>query len=269
VLSGTSNETSDLVADAELAFDSERFWKGAARELVARTKAFVREELTGKVLRASPPKVRRAAGRLFGIPIPRYLWASQYLFIHIPKNAGVSISQAIYGRQVWHRPASYFLDSDPEYFSSRISFAVVRNPWDRLVSAYEYQRFGGTAIARLSRDTTPPRAQLRSFEAFVLDYVFPNKRRLDLLDNVLREQHTFVNDRDGKRLVNFLGRFEDMTTLERRLSQDRAIRTPLGHLNKSPGRVLRDYRRYYTSHDLVDAVAACYARDIDEFSYQF
>src|SRR5207302_4792563 len=134
----------------------------AARELVVHAKTYFREELAARLVRSAPPKVRRAAGRLFGIPIPRYLRASGHLFIHIPKNAGVSISQAIYGRQVWHRTASFFRDSDPDYFSGRVSFAVVRNPWDRLVSAYEYHRAGGTALSRLSHATAPPQSMLRS-----------------------------------------------------------------------------------------------------------
>jgi hypothetical protein len=269
MLNETSNGASDLTSDGDSWSDVGRSWEAAARDLVVHAKAYFREEFAHKLLRAAPPNFRQAAGRLFGIPIPRYLLASEHLFIHIPKNAGVSISQAIYGRQVWHRTASFFRDSDPDFFSGRLSFAVVRNPWDRLISAFEYHRAGGTALSRVSHRTAPPRASLRSFETYVLDYVFPNKHQLNTLDDVLWEQHTFVNDQEGKRLVHFLGRFEDLATFERRLLEEKIIRAPLVHLNRSPSRASRDHRHYYTSQDLVDAVAACYGRDITEFSYQF
>ena len=199
--------------------------------------------------------------------IPRFLRASRFLFIHVPKTGGVSISKAVYGRQVWHRSALSYLEEDAEFFLSRLSFAVVRNPWDRAVSAFEFSRSGGTGVASLA--AIPPQQVLRSFRSFVLEYLLPNKDSLDSMDGVFRGQHTFVCDRQGKCLVNTLGRFEKMDELEVLLAKEGAIRRPIGQLNTSPTRVGTDYRRYYTSPDLVDAVATSYARDVSQFSYQF
>jgi hypothetical protein len=89
------------------------------------------------------------------------------------------------------------------------------------------------------------------------------------LDEALWEQNAFVNDRQGDCLVNFLGRFEDLPALEALLLQKGILRTPMPHLNASAERANKDYRAYYTSAELVDAVARCYRRDIDQFRYQF
>jgi hypothetical protein len=241
----------------------ETLWQCLSRSIPASTLGDVVDQLAAGV----PQRIRRIAGHVTGVPIPRYLRASNHLFIHIPKTGGVSISQAIYGRQVWHRTALFFQDCDPDFLSTRLSFAVVRNPWDRLVSAYEFCRGGGTKLAQLKM--APPRPLLETFTRFVLDYVLPNKDRLNSLDEVLREQHGFINDLDGKCLVNFVGRFEDLGTFEEMLLRRKVLRRPISHLNGSPGRVHKDYKPYYAAPELVEAVATCYASDIREYSYQF
>lgn len=225
------------------------------------------ENLADRLVQLVPRRLRPAAGRLLGTPIPRYLRASNFLFIHIPKTAGYSISQAIYGRQVWHKTALYLRDADPEFFSRRLSFAVVRNPWDRLVSAYEFCRSGGTDHATF--DEVLPPLLLSSFRAFVLDFVLPSKDRLNTLDCVLREQNYFVNDREGNCLVNLLGRFEDLGAFQETLIAKSVLQEPIPHLNASAGRSSQDYRSYYVVPELVDAVAASYACDIRQFSYSF
>ena len=59
------------------------------------------------------------------------------IFIHIPKTAGISIYNMMrYSGSQNHKTR---LDYEEDYFSVR----VVRNPWDRLVSAYSYVKNGG------------------------------------------------------------------------------------------------------------------------------
>jgi|SRR5579871_342068 len=216
-------------------------------------------------LKSSLSRFQYRPSRRKGIPL--CIRFSRFLFIHIPKTGGMSVAQAVYGRQVWHRTALAFLERNPEFFHKRTSFSVVRNPWDRAVSAYEFSCAGGSPKATLA--DVPPAPMLKSFEIFTLDYLFANKDRLLDLDGIFRPQHVYVNDRDGRCLVNFLGRFEAMEELETRLTDLGAIKKPLRHLNRSSSRAARDYRRYYQTPRLVDAIAEIYARDVSQFSYQF
>jgi len=61
------------------------------------------------------------------------------IFIHIPKCAGSSVNQQLKLKSVGfsgHSPASYHSEFLDKYFS----FTFVRNPYDRIVSAYKYFR---------------------------------------------------------------------------------------------------------------------------------
>lgn len=199
--------------------------------------------------------------------IPRCLRKSRFLFIHIPKTGGMSIARAIYGRPVWHRTALAYLESEPDFFRARTSFTVVRNPWDRAVSMYEYSRSGGSKAVAL--DVVPPEGALRSFEHFVFDFIVANRNQLRSMDEVFRPQHLFVNDRQSICLVDIVGRFERLGEFELLLLERGAIRRPIRHLNASTKRATKDYRLYYSTPRLVDAVAECYACDIGQFVYEF
>jgi len=68
------------------------------------------------------------------------------LFIHVPKSGGTSVAMAVYGKHVAHIKAVDFKRMYPERFGEYFKFAVVRNPYDRLYSAYKFIINGGTSI---------------------------------------------------------------------------------------------------------------------------
>jgi len=75
-----------------------------------------------------------------------YNFSTKYnlFFIHIPKNAGTSINELleIDPKYRGHRTPKDLLKMYPQYKNS-ISIAVVRNPWDRMVSTYEFRKSKG------------------------------------------------------------------------------------------------------------------------------
>ncbi len=67
------------------------------------------------------------------------------LFIHIPKCAGLAVSHALFGGPGGgHLPvAHYQLMLDAAQYTQLFKFAVVRNPYARLLSAYRFLAGGG------------------------------------------------------------------------------------------------------------------------------
>ena len=71
------------------------------------------------------------------------LLTSRPIFVHIPKNGGVSVSNALYGRDVIHLKVRD-LRKVLRFFGRRQIVCVVRDPLYRFVSAANFLRTGGT-----------------------------------------------------------------------------------------------------------------------------
>lgn len=69
------------------------------------------------------------------------------ILIHIPKNAGTSVEDAIYGYRVRHRTWAEIQQSCPQAWARLPKIAIVRDPVDRFLSAYDYLRGGGRNAA--------------------------------------------------------------------------------------------------------------------------
>jgi Sulfotransferase family len=187
------------------------------------------------------------------------------IFVHIPKAGGVSVAISLYGNRAGsHTSVSgYQLVFNAAEFQSYFKFTFVRNPWDRLYSAYRFLSAGG--MNDLDRSWSEKHlAGVEDFEAFVLEAL---PRRSVRRAVHLRPQVQFLrNSITGKIGVDFVGRFErfdeDFATVAQRLGKD----VSLPHMNGS--RFQGDYRSAYSSRmrSVVDSV---YAADINAFGYQF
>lgn len=66
------------------------------------------------------------------------------IFIHVPKTAGVSVAKSLLGKPTVHWSAlNCRLIFGKEDFNNYFKFSFVRNPFTRLISAYEFLRNGG------------------------------------------------------------------------------------------------------------------------------
>src|SRR5450432_4262328 len=148
-----------------------------------------------------PSSLQRLTESIFDFPIPACVRANPLLFIHIPKNAGSTISTQLYGAHRGHRSALFYLQADPIYFRSKLVFAIVRNPWSRVVSAYEF----GRALSRNHRPYLPETRSVfqkyRTFSDFVNKYLWENKDILDSLDPIFRSQSNYICDARGNILT--------------------------------------------------------------------
>lgn len=182
---------------------------------------------------------------------------TEYFFIHIPKNAGTSfIKQYCNDDQKGHW-AVRDLNIDPKK-----TVAIVRNPYDRLVSVYEYNKMKENYWHSFSNKTKYGIAPLydfcskHDFGDFV-EAVTTGK----LTNNHLQPQYTWVLTRDNKvetKIAKLENLNEDMTEILQ-------TKIELGVVNKSDRK--KDWNEYYTK-ELKEKVYNFYKLDFLVFKYE-
>jgi hypothetical protein len=136
------------------------------------------------------PALPRALRRFWHIPAA--MKARGLIFVHVPRVAGASICQSLYGScSIRHHSIRYFQAIAPDFVASTPSFALLRDPFDRFVSSYAFVRNGGAAHSRLSDVFVRQTAGIASLD----DYLSFLEGRGPLeLDFVMRPQSWFVCD---------------------------------------------------------------------------
>jgi len=190
------------------------------------------------------------------------------VFVHIPKAAGTSINEALFGRFMGHARASDVEKWGSPELKALPSFAVTRNPWDRLVSAYRFAKRGrGVGGARQAWVWRPEQYRIpefETFERFVGEWLV--KRDVWRLDPMFRPQSEFVCDESGNLLVDHLGKLEDLQPTLDFVATTIARSLCIKEANRSGERV--DYRDFYTP-ELINLVGNVYRADVDRFGYGF
>ncbi len=195
------------------------------------------------------------------------------IFVHIPKTAGNSINQ-IFGVD-WqdHKDlARYERELGLGIFTNYFKFAIVRNPWDRLLSDYNYQK----------KKSRPKESKLFLFKETGEPRTFR-----EWLEVALRDPHRYPPGKWGGEVSESIHRWSpqvDWISLNGRIAVDRVLRIenlaqdirgvyetlglPCKRLPRRNSRFHWSYSHYYddASRDLV---ATYYADDIKAFGYQF
>lgn len=187
------------------------------------------------------------------------------LFVHIPKAAGVSICTALFGNLGGgHTPMrKYQLIYSRRTFESLFKFTFVRNPWDRLYSAYSFLRRGGFD----EQDQRWSETELSRYEDFE-DFVLNGLARAETQAKVhFRPQVYFLRDDRGNMPLDFVGRFERINDDLSHIAQRLEVSLELQHLNKT-SRPKAPYEDHFTPQ-MVDIAATVYAEDIRQFEYRF
>jgi hypothetical protein len=137
----------------------------------------------------------------------------------------------------------------PEAWAACFKFAFVRNPFDRFIS---YCAFVTRDDGEFERDSQK-----------VMREIVRNPPN----DHVLfQPQHSFVTDRAGALLSDYVGRVEEMQKSYDELCA--RIGIPTATLEKVNASKRAPYREYY-NQELIDGVARLYARDLELFDYEF
>lgn len=205
-----------------------------------------------------------------------------FIFIHIYKNAGTSIQNALlpfvanrYEKIINQMLRSFDKDGNRflslylprahhpvhfgaseliheigrDAFDSYFSFAIVRNPWDWQVSLFKYmlrepRHFQHGLIKELG-----------SFDKYIEWRCAKD----------VRFQKDFVCSKDGDLLVDFVGRYENLNTDFEKICSRIGISAILPKFNISN---TASYQQYYNKKT-IDLVRRAFALDIQFFNYEY
>lgn len=216
--------------------------------------------------------------------------SKKFIFIHIPKNAGQSITNAFFKFCVGNKARfvseivgarnyirintklmqyfnfSFYDHSFKDHeratevkqvlgpsYSSYFKFAFVRNPWDWIFSHYTYT----LKNVRHYRHSFV-KNNLKNFDEYV-EYECSK----DMSEQY--NQNSFIFDSSGNQLVDFIGKFENIQNDFQNICNQLNIDANIKHFNQSNKLSYRDH----FSKRSKDLVKDYYYKDIELFDYKF
>ncbi|UKM63636.1 sulfotransferase family protein [Flavobacteriaceae bacterium GSB9] len=204
-------------------------------------------------------------------------YTNNFVFIHIPKNAGTAISKSFGIETSKHNTVKEYISAMGEKkYGSMLSFAFVRNPFSRFISLYNYARMEESYY---HSSINPDKAIYgKHMDYDILKHASIEEAALllkagKLVHNPPHTQwHTqcfWLKDQNKNLNVKYLGRFEDVDFHLRNLRQllgCKEVRA-LSKLNASSKTTL-DYR------GLIDkgtraVLEDVYKEDLETFNYDF
>lgn len=166
-----------------------------------------------------------------------------FVFVHNPKTGGSSVRNALLPFGVTDKQHAGIFPPRG-YNSKTFRIVTVRNPWDRMVSGYEYSQ-------RNKDEKEPFEEWLRGGDPWSIG-PFDFKRTPQCY---------------WAWACNYVLRFEHLSSDFANVCNDMNIDAELPHVNKSQRR--EDYREYYTSDKLIEVVEDRFKPDIIRFDYKF
>jgi chondroitin 4-sulfotransferase 11 len=204
----------------------------------------------------------------------------KFLFIHIHKTAGSSIRNTLLSL-----PESYYLGHDHSFvkdiniedYENYFKFAIVRNPWERLVSWY----FSILNLRSSNNFKTYITKNSNNFSEFLncTDVIWENSNmnfkksknnkysKIEYYKSISFNQLDYVSDKNQKIAIDYIGRFEKLNESWQEVCSNIGLNLILR--KDKIGNYKRDYRSFYSDKNDIEKVRKIYFKDINYFKYEF
>jgi hypothetical protein len=187
------------------------------------------------------------------------------IFIHIPKNAGTAITNTLEMSDIGHHGWRYYKSRYPQKWVTYTKISVVRNPWDRVVSCYEYAKMEDSywhstnSKARAGKHLDYDLLKDSSFENCLgILKNTPQKLRHQGWSN----QSNYIYNGD-KLMVDYV---LDVNEIDNKLSEILNQKINIPKINVSNQ---NNYKDYYSDKKMVNIVSDRYKTDLLNFNYEF
>lgn len=188
-------------------------------------------------------------------------------FVHIPKTGGTSIYDIFSMDKPieTHCNVVGYKASSIDLWERSFSFAVVRNPWDRFVSAFHYlKRDPLSADDRSWAEDVL--CDYKDFDAFLDRFMASATFRGQVMMwRHFSPQWWFLSNAAGATEVDHICRFESFDAEIDRVAEKIGLSARRIHANK----VTRAHYSSFYAPEAIDFVGRVYKRDIERFGYTF
>jgi chondroitin 4-sulfotransferase 11 len=178
------------------------------------------------------------------------------IFIHINKCAGFSIDYFFNDRFCGHDKAIHYKNKYPKEFKEYFKFTIVRNPWDRMLSFYLYQKKRCWDFYPFSAEKAPP------FNEFICKYLkrMPKQTRLNT-----KPCYDWIHDKNDNLLIPEIVKFEELQhrlpIVFKKINKD-------GKLKKLNSTEKKHYSEYY-NQETREIIEKRFKKDIELFNYKY
>lgn len=181
-----------------------------------------------------------------------------FLFVHVPKTGGNAIKTSELFENSHYFSHSKITNIRNRIHHKVISYSVVRNPYDRLVSAYFYLKNGGRSYY--------DKSMMKKLEPYKTFKQFVHNLDKFITEIHIKPQFLFVTDHDGETiLVDHILKQEtlnsDFTELQKKFGFRVRDLDVVNHSNHN-----KDFEKYYDA-ETKRIVYQTYKRDFELFNY--
>ncbi|MDO6681330.1 MULTISPECIES: sulfotransferase family 2 domain-containing protein [unclassified Oceanobacter] len=213
------------------------------------------------LVRILPSPVLKVINKYLINLVPREIYQSSVVFVHVPKVAGTTISRALYKKSIGHQMAGFIYKTDPSLRTSKISISLVRDPMDRLYSAYRFLKSGGTNDVEVECADFYSGSDFNDFSSFVKNWLKPNFNNIYKYDYALWPQSWFILDDSGNKIVDRVYAIEDIDELEQYLKNNNHISDDIVSYNVTTQKKMENYLCQEEKEEIELIVKGLYADD--------